>query len=135
MVLDIRDLRPQVEPVAETSLDQLLHGEQAQLHGLVLSAEDLEQLLTIAENSGDSRRLAAIDILSQHRSWLSSAAPAAPDRAVGAQGTRFPTSRGLGASTAPMRRSRPISNQQRACGRPRSSARRADQPPDPRADH
>lgn len=72
MVLDIRDLRPQVEPVAETSLDQLLHGEQAQLHGLVLSADDLEQLLTIAEDSGDSRRLAAIDILSQHRSWLSS---------------------------------------------------------------
>ncbi|MCE2447428.1 MAG: hypothetical protein J4F35_03270 [Candidatus Latescibacteria bacterium] len=72
MVLDIRDLRQQVAPVAETSLDQLLHGEQAQLHGLVLSADDLEQLLTIAEDSGDNRRLAAIDILSQHRSWLSS---------------------------------------------------------------
>ncbi len=68
MVLDIRDLRQQVAPVAETSLDQLLHGEQAQ----VLSADDLEQLLTIAEDSGDSRRLTAIDILNQHRSWLSS---------------------------------------------------------------
>ncbi len=72
MVLDIRDLRQQAAPVAETSLDQLLHGEQAQLHGLVLSTDDLEQLLTIAEDSGDNRRLAAIDILSQHRSWLSS---------------------------------------------------------------
>ena len=70
MVLDIRDLREEAAPVAETSLDQLLHGEQA--HPLVLSADDLEQLLTIAEDSDDSRRLAAIDILSHHRSWLSS---------------------------------------------------------------
>ncbi len=72
MVLDIRDLRPQAAPVAETSLDQLLDSQQTQLHGLVLSADDLEQLLTIAEDSGDSRRLAAIDLLSAHRSWLSS---------------------------------------------------------------
>ena len=70
MVLDIRDLREEAAPVAETSLDQLLHGEQAQ--PLVLSADELEQLLTIAEDSDDSRRLAAIDILSHHRSWLSS---------------------------------------------------------------
>ena len=70
MVLDIRDLREEAAPVAETSLDQLLQGEQAQ--PLVLSADDLEQLLTIAEDSDDSRRLAAIDILSHHRSWLSS---------------------------------------------------------------
>ena len=70
MVLDIRDLREEAAPVAETSLDQLLQGERAQ--PLVLSADDLEQLLTIAEDSGDSRRLAAIDILSHHRSWLSS---------------------------------------------------------------
>lgn len=70
MVLDIRDLREEAALVAETSLDQLLQGEQAQ--PLVLSADDLEQLLTIAEDSDDSRRLAAIDILSHHRSWLSS---------------------------------------------------------------
>ena len=72
MVLDIRDLREEAAPVAETSLDQLLHGEQAQSHPLVLSADELEQLLAIAEDSGDSRRLAAIDTLSHHRSWLSS---------------------------------------------------------------
>ena len=72
MVLDTRDWCQQAAAVAETSLDQLLHGQQAQLHGLVLSADDLEQLWTIAEDSGDSRRLAAIDILSEHRSWLSS---------------------------------------------------------------
>ena len=70
MVLDIRDLREEAAPVAETSLDQLLHGEQAQ--PLVLSADDLEQLLAIAEDSNDGRRLAAIDTLSHHRSWLSS---------------------------------------------------------------
>ena len=70
MVLDIRDLREEAAPVAETSLDQLLHGEQAQ--PLVLSADELEQLLAIAEDSDDSRRLAAIDTLSHHRSWLSS---------------------------------------------------------------
>ena len=70
MVLDIRDLREEAASVAETSLDQLLHGEQAQ--PLVLSADDLEQLLAIAEDSDDSRRLAAIDTLSHHRSWLSS---------------------------------------------------------------
>ena len=70
MVLDIRDLREEAAPVAEISLDQLLQGEQAQ--PLVLSADDLDQLLTIAEDSDDSRRLAAIDILSHHRSWLSS---------------------------------------------------------------
>ena len=70
MVLDIRNLREEAAPVAETSLDQLLHGEQAQ--PLVLSADDLEQLLAIAEDSDDSRRLAAIDTLSHHRSWLSS---------------------------------------------------------------
>ena len=72
MVLDIRDLRQEAAPVAETSLDQLLKGEQAQLHRLVLSTDDLEQLLAIAEDSADSRRLAAIDILSHHRSWLAS---------------------------------------------------------------
>ena len=72
MVLDIRDLREEAEPVAETSLDQLLQDEQAQSHRLVLSADDLDQLLTIVEDSDDSRRLAAIDILSHHRSWLSS---------------------------------------------------------------
>ena len=72
MVLDIRGLREEAAPVAETSLDQLLQGEQAQLHRLVLSTDDLEQLLTIAEDSDDSRRLAAIAILSHHRSWLSS---------------------------------------------------------------
>ena len=70
MVLDIRGWRE--EAVAETSLDQLLQGEQAQLHRLVLSADDLEQLLTIAEDAAESRRLAAIDLLSHHRSWLSS---------------------------------------------------------------
>ena len=70
MVLDIRDLREESAPVAETSLDQLLDGEQAQ--PLVLSADELDQLLAIAEDSDDSRRLAAIDILSHHRSWLSS---------------------------------------------------------------
>ena len=70
MVLDIRDLREEAAPVAATSLDQLLQGEQTQL--LVPSADELEQLLAIAEDSGDSRRLAAIDTLSQHRSWLSS---------------------------------------------------------------
>lgn len=72
MVLDIRDLREEAAPVVETSLDQWLQGEPAQPHRLVLSADDLEQLLTIAEDSGDSRRLAAIDILSHHRSWLAS---------------------------------------------------------------
>ena len=72
MVLDIRDLREEAASVAETSLDQLLQGEQAQPHPLVLSKDDLEQLLTIAEDADDSRRLAAIDILSHHRSWLSS---------------------------------------------------------------
>ena len=72
MVLDIRDLREETAPVAETSLDQLLQGEQPQLHRLVLNAGDLEQLLAIAEDPDDSQRLAAIDILSHHRSWLSS---------------------------------------------------------------
>ena len=72
MVLDIRDLREEAAPVAETSLDQLLQGEQSQSHRLVLSADDLDLLLTIVEDSNDSRRLAAIDILSHHRSWLSS---------------------------------------------------------------
>ena len=72
MVLDIRDLREEPVPVAETSLDQLLQGEQAQPHRLVLSTDDLEQLLTIAGDSADSRRLAAIDILSHHRCWLAS---------------------------------------------------------------
>ena len=72
MVLDIRGLREEAVPVAETSLDQLLRGEQAQLHRLVLSADDLEQLLTIAEDSDDSRRLAAINLLIHHRSWLAS---------------------------------------------------------------
>ena len=70
MVLDIRDLREEAAPVAETSLDQLLQDEQAQ--PLVLSTDELEQLLTIAEDSDDGRRLAAIGILSHHRSWLSS---------------------------------------------------------------
>ena len=68
MVLDIRDLREEAAPIAETSLDQLLQDEQAQSHRLVLSADDLEHLLTIVEDSDDSRRLAAIDILSHHRS-------------------------------------------------------------------
>ena len=72
MVLDIRDLREEAAPVAETSLDQLLQGAQAQPHPLVLHTDDLEQLLTIAEDADDSRRLAAIDLLSHHRSWLSS---------------------------------------------------------------
>lgn len=72
MVLDIRDWREEAAPVAETSLDQLLQGEQAQPHRLVLSTDDLDQLLTIAEDSGDSRRLAAIGTLSHHRSWLAS---------------------------------------------------------------
>ena len=72
MVLDIRDLGEETAPVAETSLDQLLQGEQAQPYPLVLSTDDLEQLLAIAEDSGDNRRLAAIDLLSHHRSWLSS---------------------------------------------------------------
>lgn len=72
MVLDIRDLREEAAPVVETSLDQWLQGEPDQPHRLVLSADDLEQLLAIAEDSGDSRRLAAIDILSHHRSWLAS---------------------------------------------------------------
>ena len=72
MVLDIRDLREEAAPVAETSLDQLLQGDPAQPHRVVLSADDLEQLLAIAEDSTDSRRLAAIDTLSHHRSWLSS---------------------------------------------------------------
>ena len=72
MVLDIRDLREEAVPVAETSLDQLLQGEPTQPHRVVLSADDLEQLLAIAEDSTDSRRLAAIDTLSHHRSWLSS---------------------------------------------------------------
>ncbi len=72
MVLDIRDLPQQAAPSTATSLDQLLHDKQAPLHGPVLSADDLEQLLTIAEDSGDSRRLAAINVLSEHRSWLSS---------------------------------------------------------------
>lgn len=72
MVLDIRDWREEAAPVVETSLDQLLQGEQAQPHRLVLSTDDLDQLLTIAEDSGDSRRLAAIGTLSHHRSWLAS---------------------------------------------------------------
>ena len=72
MVLDIRDMREEAAPVVETSLDQWLQGEPDQPHRLVLSADDLEQLLAIAEDSGDSRRLAAIDILSHHRSWLAS---------------------------------------------------------------
>ena len=72
MVLDIRDLREEPAPVAEISLDQLLQGDPAQPHRVALSADDLDQLLAIAEDSTDSRRLAAIDILSQHRSWLSS---------------------------------------------------------------
>ena len=72
MVLDIRGLREEAAPVAETSLDQLLQGEQPQLQRLVLNADDLDQLLTIAEDSDDSRRLAAIDVLSRHRSWLAS---------------------------------------------------------------
>ena len=72
MVLDIRDLREEAAPVVETSLDQWLQGEPDQPHRLVLSADDLEQLLAIAEDSGASRRLAAIDILSHHRSWLAS---------------------------------------------------------------
>lgn len=72
MVLDIRDWREEAAPVAETSLDQLLQGEQAQPHRLVLSTDDLDQLLTIAEDSGDSRQLAAIGTLSHHRSWLAS---------------------------------------------------------------
>ena len=72
MVLDIRDLREEAAPVVETSLDQWLQGEPTPPHRLVLSADDLEQLLTIAEDSSDSRRLAAIDILSHHRSWLAS---------------------------------------------------------------
>lgn len=72
MVLDIRDLREEPAPVAETSLDQLLQGDPAQPHRVALSADDLDQLLAIAEDSTDSRRLAAIEILSQHRSWLSS---------------------------------------------------------------
>ena len=72
MVLDIRDLREETASVAETSLDQLLQGEQPQLHRLVLNAGDLAQLLAIAEDPDDSQRLAAIDILSHHRSWLSS---------------------------------------------------------------
>lgn len=72
MVLDIRGLREESAPVAETSLDQLLRGEQAQPQQLVLSADDLQQLLTIAEDADDSRRLAAIGLLSHHRSWLAS---------------------------------------------------------------
>ena len=72
MVLDIRDWREEAAPVVETSLDQLLQGEQAQPHRLVLSTDDLDQLLTIAEDSADSRRLAAIGTLSHHRSWLAS---------------------------------------------------------------
>lgn len=72
MVLDIRDWREEAAPVVETSLDQLLQGEQAPAHRLVLSTDDLDQLLTIAEDSGDSRRLAAIGTLSHHRSWLAS---------------------------------------------------------------
>lgn len=72
MVLDIRDWREEATPVAETSLDQLLQGEPAQPHRLALSTDDLDQLLTIAEDSSDSRRLAAIDALSHDRSWLAS---------------------------------------------------------------
>ena len=72
MVLDIRDLREETAPVAETSLDQLLQGYPAQPHRVALSADDLDQLLAIAGDSTDSRRLAAIDILGHHRSWLSS---------------------------------------------------------------
>ena len=72
MVLDIGDWREEAAPVAEISLDQLLQGEHAQPHRSVLSADDLDQLLAIAEDSTDSRRLAAIDTLSHHRSWLSS---------------------------------------------------------------
>lgn len=72
MVLDIRDLREEATPVVEPSLDQWLQGERDQPHRLVLGTDDWEQLLTIAEDSGDSRRLAAIDLLSSHRSWLAS---------------------------------------------------------------
>ena len=72
MVLDSRDLREKAALVAETSLEQLLQGAQAQPHPLVLNTDDLEQLLTIAEDADDSRRLAAIELLSHHRSWLSS---------------------------------------------------------------
>ena len=72
MVLDIRDLREETAPVAETSLDQLLQGDPVQSHRVALSADDLDQLLAIAEDSTDSRRLEAIDTLSHHRSWLSS---------------------------------------------------------------
>lgn len=68
MVLDIRHLRQEAPPVAEISLE----SEQPQPQRLALNTDDVEQLLTIAEDVRDSRRLAAIDHLSQHRSWLAS---------------------------------------------------------------
>ena len=127
MVLDIRGWREETAPTAETSLDQLLQGEQ-------LNADDLEQLLTIAEDSDDSRRLAAIDILSHHRSWLASLGMLRRIvRLAHKEHDRGPAA----ALVQALRQCDEVAQfltSKRACGRPRGRARRTDQPPDPRTD-
>ncbi len=88
MVLDIRHLSEESAPVVDASpvgpdLDQLLEdatsarsGEQAraieELRLLVPSESGVERLFEIAENLDDRRRLAAIQMLGYHRSWLAS---------------------------------------------------------------
>ena len=88
MVLDIRHLSEESAPVADASpvgpdLDQLLEdatstrsNEQAraieELRLLVPSETGVERLFEIAEDLDDRRRLAAIQMLGYHRSWLAS---------------------------------------------------------------